>query len=132
MATCHTIPERTLILMGTCLWTIRRLLNAARENYQHDTFTVRRTRGGNSNLIDILSAQINDLDIECDEADFPLLARSFIQAEVAYAGATLTDPIDDPEEKDPQSILEAQSSVYWTHWLTAIYEELESERERGL
>lgn len=89
-------------------------------------------KGGNSNLIDVLSAQIDALDIECDKSDFLLLARSFIQAEVAYAGAALTDPINEPEEKDPKLVQEAQASIYWTHWLAVIYKELESLKEKGV
>lgn len=88
--------------------------------------------GGNCHLLDILSAEIDSLDIECEESDFPLLANSLAQTEIAYAGAALTDPIDDPNEKDPQSVHEAQASTYWTYWLAAIYEELESLKQKGV
>jgi hypothetical protein len=49
-----------------------------------------------------------------------------------FVGAALTEPIDDPLAKDPKTIREAQLSVFWAHWLTALYEELESLKAQGV
>ena len=49
-----------------------------------------------------------------------------------FVNAVLTDPIDDPNEKDPRTLQEAKLSIYWTYWLAAIYEELESLKEKGV
>lgn len=92
--------------------------------------------GGNSNpLLDPLSHVLNsddELEIECVESDLPSLIQCFIQTETTYANAALTEPIDDPNEKDPETIQQAQSSVYWSYWLAAIYEELESLKQKGV
>jgi len=57
---------------------------------------------------------------------------SFASAKVTFAGAALTDPIDDPNVKDPKTVQEAKSSIYWTYWLAAIHEELESLEVKGV
>jgi hypothetical protein len=49
-----------------------------------------------------------------------------------FIGAALTEPIDDPSTKDPKTIREAQLSVYWAHWLAALYEELELLKAQGV
>jgi hypothetical protein len=49
-----------------------------------------------------------------------------------FVGAALSEPIDDPNAKDPRTIREAQLSVYWSHWLAAIHEELESLKAKGV
>src|SRR5580698_4963533 len=79
---------------------------------------------GGLNLLNHILNTDDELEIECDETDFPSLAQSFIKSEVTYANAALTEPIEDSEEKDPATVQEAQSSIYWTYWLAAIYEEL--------
>jgi hypothetical protein len=87
---------------------------------------------GGTDILRAILVDGEEAEIECDSADFPKLALSFIEAEVVFAGATLTDPIDDPNEKDPKTLREAQSSIYWTYWLAAIYEELEALKAKGV
>jgi hypothetical protein len=72
--------------------------------------------GGNDLLWSILESDDEDLGVECDDSDFSKLAQCFIEAEAAFAGAALTDPIDDPNEKDPRTLQEAKSSIYWIRW----------------
>lgn len=88
---------------------------------------------GDDILLDILNAPDDDdgLYIDCnDSSDFAKLAQCLIYAETA--NAALTEPIDDPNEKDPKTVHEAESSTYWTYWLAAIYEELESLKAKGV
>jgi hypothetical protein len=49
-----------------------------------------------------------------------------------FVSAALSEPIDDPNAKDPKSIREAQLSIYWAHWLAALHEELESLKAKGV
>jgi len=89
--------------------------------------------GGEENiLLSILCSDNEELELECQTSDFSRLIQSFIHAEVTFAGAALTDPIDDPNAKDPQTLHEAKSSIYWTYWLAAIDEELESLKAKGV
>jgi hypothetical protein len=55
-----------------------------------------------------------------------------LELELEFAEAALSEPIDDPDAKDPKSIREAELSVYWAHWLAALYEELESLKAKGV
>lgn len=87
--------------------------------------------GGNDILSGILRDD-NKVELECDEMDFPKVVDKFIAAEIAFVGAALTEPIDDPGAQDPKTVHKAQSSTYWTHWLAAIYEELESLKAKGV
>jgi hypothetical protein len=87
--------------------------------------------GGNM-LSALLNSEIDELEVDCEEADLAQLVVAFVEAEATYVGAALTTPIDDPNAKDPRTIQEAESSVYWTHWLAAILEELESLRAKGV
>lgn len=81
--------------------------------------------GGKDILLNVLEDD-DEIKIECDETDFPSLARRFIETEVEFAGIALAHPIDDPDAKDPRTIREAEASLYWTEWLGGIYEELGS------
>jgi hypothetical protein len=97
--------------------------------YRVNALTEFTDKGGNCNqtLLTILNSDtIAEVEVECDTSDLHPLTQSFIAAETAFAGAALHDPIDDQHEKDPTSIQHAQSSIYWSYWLAAIYEELES------
>lgn len=97
-----------------------------------------RTRGGSATASELANPlkhvldTDDELEVECEESDFPKLAQCFIQLETTYANAALTEPIDDPNEKDPATVQEAESSTYWTYWLAAIYEELESLEQKGV
>lgn len=73
-----------------------------------------------------------ELEVELDESDFPSIALTFIHSESVLILAALTEPIDDPDAKDPKSIYQAKLSIYWTEWLAAIYEELESLKAKGV
>lgn len=90
---------------------------------------------GESNiLMDILNSTDDneDLEIECDISDFSNLTDAFLEAEIVYAHAALMEPIDDPNEKDPRTIQEAEVSTYWLYWIAAIHEELESLKAKGV
>lgn len=82
--------------------------------------------------MDVLSSHIDEIEVECDGTDFSSLTQSFINAETSFTASTLTDPIDDSVSKDPQTIQQAKSLAYWTQWLAAIYEELESLKAKGV
>ncbi|KAJ3833933.1 hypothetical protein F5878DRAFT_645551 [Lentinula raphanica] len=94
--------------------------------------------GGLSILLAILeSEEEEELEIECHKAEIGDVVKCLMEAEVlhageAYVGGALTEPIDDAEPKDPNSIEEAQTSIYWSHWLAAVYEELESLEQKGV
>jgi hypothetical protein len=88
--------------------------------------------GGTQILMALLNSQIDKIEIECDEPNLtPLLSR-FIEAAVAFVGVALTDPIDNMEAKDPRTVQEAKLSIYWSYWLAAIHEELESLKAKGV
>ncbi len=82
-------------------------------------------------LMSVLQGDI-ELEVELDYDEFPLFAKTIIDSESALINAALTEPIDDPDAKDPKSIHEAKLSIYWTEWLGAIYEELESLKAKGV
>jgi hypothetical protein len=89
-------------------------------------------RGQNTILLDLLNSPDDcEIDIECNVDDLQLLAQSFVEVDT-FVGASLHDPINDPSEKDPFSIQHAKSSIYWSYWLAAIYEELESPKAKGV
>ncbi|KAF7374996.1 Integrase catalytic domain-containing protein [Mycena sanguinolenta] len=88
--------------------------------------------GGEDYLLSILESDNDELEIECENGDFASLAKCFIEAEAEFASAALTDPIDDPNARDPRTIQEAKSSIYWAFWLAAIHEELESLKAKGV
>jgi hypothetical protein len=87
--------------------------------------------GGDDLLCSILESG-DELEVECENGDFAMVARCLIDAEVAFAGAALAEPINDPNEKDPKTLREAQASMYWSHWLIAIHEELEALKAKGV
>jgi hypothetical protein len=60
-----------------------------------------------------------------------MVAQCLIEAE-AFAGAILAEPINNPNEKDPKTLREAQASMYWSHWLIAVHEELEALKAKGV
>jgi len=83
--------------------------------------------GGEENILhSILHSNHEELELECEIGEFPKLILSFIDTEVAFVGAALMDAINDPNIKDPQTVHEAKSPIYWTYWLATMYEELES------
>jgi len=89
--------------------------------------------GGEENiLLSILCSDNEELELECQTGDFSRLIQSFIHTKVTFAGAALTDPIDDPNAKDPQPLHKAKSLIYWTYWLAAIHEELQSLKAKGV
>ena len=54
-----------------------------------------------------------------------LMADNYLNSSETIS-AVLSKPIDDPDSKDLQTVQEAEQSIYWTEWLAAMYEELES------
>jgi hypothetical protein len=77
----------------------------------------------------------DELEIEiCNrhELEQVSIALLRLELEAEFAGAALSEPIDDPDAKDPKSVREAELSVYWAHWLAALYEELESLKAKGV
>jgi virulence-associated protein VapD len=100
-------------------------------NHSHDLDSGISDEGGEILLNLLRSESDEEIDIECDDQDFPSIAKAFIDAEVEYVN-TLAEPIDDPTATDPKTIQEAKSSIYWTEWLAALYEELESLKAKGV
>ena len=89
--------------------------------------------GGEETILhSILCSNHEELELKCEIGKFTNLIHSLIEAKVAFAGAALTDRINDLNVKDPQTVHEAKSTIYWTHWLAAIYEELESLKAKGV
>jgi len=82
-------------------------------------------------LSSILQSDDEELEVDIEVMDFLKLIQCLVGAGVAFINAVLTDPIDDPNKKDPSTLQEAKLSIYWTHWLAAIYEELESLKAKG-
>jgi hypothetical protein len=85
----------------------------------------------------LMSVLDSDLELEVDlrEETLPIAATTIANTEATYdvkVMTALTEPIDDPDAKDPQTIHEAKRSVYWTEWLAAIHEELEALRVKGV
>jgi len=83
-------------------------------------------------LSSILQSDDEELEVDIEVMDFLKLIQCLVDAEVAFVNAALTDPINDPNEKDPSTLQEAKLSIYWTYWLAAIYEELESLKAKGV
>jgi hypothetical protein len=73
--------------------------------------------------------QLTDVVVALINAE---LCKESPETRAEFVGAALSEPIDDPEAKDPKSIREAQLSVYWAHWLAALHEELESLKAKGV
>jgi hypothetical protein len=92
------------------------------------------SEGGENPIMLLLEDKIDELQIELDRktADIPGIQQALIDAEVAFVNASLTEPIDDPDARDPATIQEAKLSVYWTEWLAALYEELEGLKAKGV
>jgi hypothetical protein len=63
-----------------------------------------------------------DLELETESAEM----------RTEFIGAALTEPIDDPEAKDPKTICKVQLLVYWSYWLVVLYEELKSLKAKGV
>ena len=82
----------------------------------------------------LLRDEIDELQIELDkrDADIPDIQQALIDVEIAYVNASLTEPIDDPDARNPSTVNEAKLSIYWTEWLVAMYEELESLKAKGV
>jgi len=87
---------------------------------------------GGEILSSILQSDDEELEVDIEVMDFLKLIQCLVDAEVAFINVALTDPIDDPNEKDPSTLQEAKSLIYWTYWLAAIYEELESLKAKGV
>ncbi len=73
-----------------------------------------------------------ELEVELDYHEFPAFAKAVVDCETSLINTALTEPIDDPDAKDPKTIHEAKLSIYWTEWLGSIYEELESLKAKGV
>ena len=58
-----------------------------------------------------------------------LMADNYLDSSETISAA-LSKPIDNPDSKDLQTVREAERSIYWTEWLAAMYEELESLKEK--
>ena len=82
-------------------------------------------------LVLVLQGKL-ELEVELTKDEFPTFAQTMIDSESAFINATLTEPIDDPNAKDPKSIHEARLSTYWAEWLAAIYEELKALKAKGV
>ena len=70
-----------------------------------------------------------ELDVNIVESDrtaeLARITELLIDADVNHyeleVFGALTEPIDDPDAKDPNTIHEAQAPIYWAEWLGAIY-----------
>jgi len=87
---------------------------------------------GGEILSSILQSDNDKLELDVNLGDFSKLVQCFVDAKVAFVNVALTDPINDPTQKDPRTLQEAKSSIYWTYWLAAIYEELELLKAKGV
>ena len=77
---------------------------------------------------DVIVQQLLCLDNDDCELDFPIEEESpffSVLHSLASTDAILSSLRDD-DEADPQTIADAKRSKYWTDWLSAIHEELES------
>jgi hypothetical protein len=74
------------------------------------------------------------LTLDNDKLDIPLAESSPFFAVVhslASSDAILCS-VNDDEASDPHTIAKAKRSRYWTDWLSAIHEELESLKTKGV
>jgi hypothetical protein len=79
----------------------------------------------------------DDIEISLDAEEIQSLAVALLTADnyldsSKTVNAALNEPINDPDSKDPQTVQEAEHSIYWTEWLAAMYEELESLKAKGV
>jgi hypothetical protein len=74
--------------------------------------------------------------VELDDEEFciPLDNQQSFHASVNSVAAAdaIFSAIHDDDASDPQNIPEAKRSRYWTEWLSAIQEELESLKAKGV
>jgi hypothetical protein len=82
----------------------------------------------------LLEGEIHELQVELDRksASIPDVQRALIAIETTYVNASLTEPINDPNARDPTTTHEAKLSIYWTEWLAAMYEELEGLKAKSV
>lgn len=77
-------------------------------------------------MIDDVLQLNEELEIELYEGSMLLVVQALL------AGDTRDLPIDDSNAKDPKTIADACQSKYWSHWLSAIHEELEALKAKGV
>ena len=84
-------------------------------------------------LVDRVLVNGQDFELPLDINSLADLIPHILHAEDTYDIMCCgMQPIDDPNASDPQSVKEAQRSVYWSEWLAAFYEELEALKEKGV
>jgi hypothetical protein len=83
---------------------------------------------------DIIVQQLLCLDDDDSELSFPLEEESSFFSVVHSLASTdaILCSLHDDDASDPQTIAEAKRSKYWTNWLSAIHEELESLKTKGV
>jgi hypothetical protein len=108
----HRVPNR---LPATVIINMaREAKGGMRHNILPDADELEIEIDDKQQLMEVIVSLI-DLELETESAE----------THTEFVSAALTEPIDDPKAKDPKSIREAQLSVYWSHWLAALYEELD-------
>lgn len=81
---------------------------------------------------DIIVQQLLCLDDDDSELSFPLEEESSLFSVVHSSTDAILCSLHDDDASDPQTIAEAKRSKYWTNWLLAIHEELESIKTKGV
>jgi hypothetical protein len=83
---------------------------------------------------DTIVQQLLCLDDSDSELAFPLDEQSSFFSVVHSLASTdaILCSLHDDDASDPQTIAEAKRSKYWTNWLSAIHEELESLKTKGV
>lgn len=82
-------------------------------------------------LVHNVCALNEELEIEANGHNIGALLPAILAAEKEVSTSP-NPPIDDADATDPQSISEAQRTIYWGQWLAAIYEELEALKAKGV
>ena len=92
------------------------------------------SEGERNPIMLLLDGEIDELQVELDRSptNIPDVQQALIDIETTYVNASLTEPIDDADARDPVTIHEAKLSIYWTEWLAAMYEELEGLKAKGV
>ena len=74
------------------------------------------------------------LDTDGSELDFAIEENSpfFLLIHLLASSDAILCSLQDDDACNPQTIAEAKCSKYWTNWLAAIHEELESLKTKGV
>lgn len=119
-------PKRTITLPARYVTDNAEYSDEGGLKLQSDDSYTRHVQAALTSVLQLDS----ELEIDLVEHDLPSVTALLANADSNINLHQL--PIDDPSAEDPQTIKEAQHSIYWAQWLAAIYEELEALKAKGV